>query len=165
VNANGDDWRALNSEGTSCRYGTRKTWRRGEIEGVVEREATVGERWYVSCFQHGCMIRRDRQCLCGFRGTSNRAKLVARLVARKTAHGAGPWDGFVVPVPTSPAQVPLYDRETQKKSARAGRVLRNATCLQILREKTRPLETHFMLGPLRRFSERGNRGCQPGNHE
>jgi hypothetical protein len=54
----------------------------GEIEALVgEREATVGERWYVSCFQRALTIRRNRQCSCGLRSASNRSKLVARLVA------------------------------------------------------------------------------------
>ena len=40
------------------RLDSLRLWRRGGIEAAVAaREATVGERWYVSCFQCGRTIR------------------------------------------------------------------------------------------------------------
>ena len=38
----------------------------GIVAPVAEWEVRVGERWDVSCFQHGCLISKNRECLCVF---------------------------------------------------------------------------------------------------
>jgi hypothetical protein len=56
---------AAHVQNESLRWMQREIWRRGGIATVVaEREVRMGERWYVSCFQRGFTIRRNRQCLC-----------------------------------------------------------------------------------------------------
>ena len=57
----------LGSIGKSCLEGARgiSGGEGGIVVAVVEGQVTVGERWYVSCFQRGFTIRGNRQCLCG----------------------------------------------------------------------------------------------------